>query len=615
MADLANDLLWTFAGINPETRTASFIDTQGKERTITWNENGTFSGLVEGTSLDLTDAARANLLNMQAHQIQLLMNPELIPLDDQGLSGRAFIKGTDTIVDLRKGGQFAAVEGIEDVFYDPVSGQFIDRAGDRLAQDKFEFEKLMETEEARLLGITTEQSGIAAAGTLQTGLQGLLDERAISGIEQPRLGQEAGGTLAGKLLEILDRRGEVTAIAQADPGRFVEAEFLRRGLQAPEAREVPLFGDTQLLEGIIQQLTSTQAPEFGDTSKLEGLINDLIITSQEAKTETPVTTAAPVAAPSKPTVDTRTLADFRREQGTPEFAITELDLSSPYPTLAHGGTTEENVMIVGDPQQPGVPNPEIVIDHPDGSIEVIPLNQLVGFRHGTGTVTAKEGKRRGLPHYAHGTEFTSETGNTFSSFTEDQTSTALLEQLQREGRLSGRGLFTLQSRQEEAEAAAVEQTRLAKEESDRLAESTLVRATSAPHIEPTPPAPTPKPDLSTPATITPQVIPQAVPTVPIQTDETFQNLPVLQFLKGMISRAAFNKLPTGNFEGAFGTQLPEAGQLNFNRLQDILNDPITVKLLESLFRSGSRDFGSEVERVKARAPIGQARATSGIRSG
>lgn len=102
-------------------------------------------------------------------------------------------------------------------------------------------------------------------------------------------------------------------------------------------------------------------------------------------------------------------------------------------------------------------------------------------------------------------------------------------------------------------------------------------------------------------------------SVPSYQDSAYQNLPGLEYLKGNLSSGQYGQLATGTSQGAFGTKLPEVGALNYRRLYDLMQDPISFQLVSSLFKSGSRDLPAEISRVQARAPIGQAVSTSLIR--
>ena len=97
-------------------------------------------------------------------------------------------------------------------------------------------------------------------------------------------------------------------------------------------------------------------------------------------------------------------------------------------------------------------------------------------------------------------------------------------------------------------------------------------------------------------------------------DESIQALPTLRFLQGQGTPQQFGQLATGTTPGAFGTDIPEAGSININRLAQIARDPTAIALLSSLFRSASRNLGSEASRAQARAPVGQNVISSLIRT-
>lgn len=97
-------------------------------------------------------------------------------------------------------------------------------------------------------------------------------------------------------------------------------------------------------------------------------------------------------------------------------------------------------------------------------------------------------------------------------------------------------------------------------------------------------------------------------------DSAYQNLPSLKYLQGGMSDADYNRLNTGYAPGAFGTNIPESGRINYNKYTKVAKDPYSLALVNSLYRGANRDLASEVSRAKARAPLGQAIATSLIRT-
>lgn len=97
-------------------------------------------------------------------------------------------------------------------------------------------------------------------------------------------------------------------------------------------------------------------------------------------------------------------------------------------------------------------------------------------------------------------------------------------------------------------------------------------------------------------------------------DDAYQNYPTLKYFDGRMPGSSYDTLNTGHATGAFGAQLPESGAINYGRFLNVQKDPLSLALLTSSYRSGSRDLLSEVARAKARAPFGQAVQTSLIRT-
>jgi len=96
-------------------------------------------------------------------------------------------------------------------------------------------------------------------------------------------------------------------------------------------------------------------------------------------------------------------------------------------------------------------------------------------------------------------------------------------------------------------------------------------------------------------------------------DEAYQNYSSLDYLKGG-SKNQYNKLNTGMFQGYGGAMLPESGAINYGNYLNVAKDPVSLAMLASHYKTGSRDLFAEVARAKARAPFGQAVQTSLIRS-
>lgn len=97
-------------------------------------------------------------------------------------------------------------------------------------------------------------------------------------------------------------------------------------------------------------------------------------------------------------------------------------------------------------------------------------------------------------------------------------------------------------------------------------------------------------------------------------DEAYQNFPTLAYAQGRMSKAKYNTLATGLARGAFGTEVPESGSLNYARYLDIAKDPEAAASLSSFYNAANRSLASTVAQAKARAPLGQAIQTSLIRT-
>ena len=103
-------------------------------------------------------------------------------------------------------------------------------------------------------------------------------------------------------------------------------------------------------------------------------------------------------------------------------------------------------------------------------------------------------------------------------------------------------------------------------------------------------------------------------TLPTYSDEMYQNLPSLKMLRGQMPVESYNQLNPGNAPGPFGTQLPESGALNYNRISQLMQDPVSFKLISSLYRAAGRDFAAEAGRAIVRAPLGNAAQGTLIRT-
>jgi hypothetical protein len=97
-------------------------------------------------------------------------------------------------------------------------------------------------------------------------------------------------------------------------------------------------------------------------------------------------------------------------------------------------------------------------------------------------------------------------------------------------------------------------------------------------------------------------------------DEAYQNYPTLSYFQGRTPKTSYDRLSTGYATGYGGAQLPESGRINYGDYLNVAKDPVSLAMLASHYKSGSRDLFAEVARAKARAPFGQAVQTSLIRT-
>ena len=90
-------------------------------------------------------------------------------------------------------------------------------------------------------------------------------------------------------------------------------------------------------------------------------------------------------------------------------------------------------------------------------------------------------------------------------------------------------------------------------------------------------------------------------------DYAINNTPSLRDLRGDPgSQGLLSKLGTGNVTGAFGTQLPLAGSINARDALELERSPQAYGVLQSLYNSASLDLTGEINRAKARGPRGRA---------
>ncbi len=585
-----------FADYNPEVGEITLVGPNG--------ESSVFSVLNGGANIvpkeiasagTAADIARNNLLNMQAAQLAALMSGDLIPLED----GRSIIRGTTTIVDTRVAGQFAPIEGIPGTFYDPVSGTFIDQNGQQLSRDRFEFERdFIFPEEQRQF-----------------------DES--QALDRENISAQNRRSVLSSLVQLQgqsDARGIAGAQAAADPGNFIAAENIRRGLAPPEQGETPLFPDVNF-----------------DGTGLADIMALLLGSGQQASTQASGGIAGAVT-PDAGNQDAALLSALNAERtkaGLPP--LTELP-----PGFAGGGV-------------PGLAEGESISNAPPAipfdAKEFARLQEVARLANLSNVIQPSGGIAAAAP-------ILSNTGG----LTDEQ----LLDQTLAEISAGSTGISSAaRINQDPAPIPAnqflqpgvedffpKEPAPMFDQSGRRLPALAQGGATTAPAFQVGDPVPGTGNKANPEMILNPENAPIQVirlsevlkdfprffagtssglgtaaapqdfptlrqdPTAPVArttADEDIQQTPGLRFIQGG-GDEDFNRLSTSTIEGPFGTGLPLAGALNFTRAQEALQDPITGPLLSSLFRAASLNFAGEVERARKRAPTGQSLASTLVRT-
>ena len=351
-----------------------------------------------------------------------------------------------------------------------------------------------------------------------------------------------------------------------------------------------------------------------------------------------------------------------RPEDTPQAPKpTGINVQTGLPYAAHGMVSKGlSSAVVGDPQTPGKPNPELVMGK---DMTVIPMNKL--------SDTARMMAKR-MPHMADGsdpfaqyrwlvpapapttTTATAPTATPAPALTAPATMTELAPQPSTTQPLStvaqpvaaqpvaAPQSITTQPSLSTAVAQPTNEATVANRDfateplAGSPALSSAVEPSPAPVSSPvaapissvvSPPA-TPVAGIPTPQTTIVQGVPTSAPLVQPPTnvlsgavnnpnlttypDEVLANLPVLQYLKDQSKGSMFNTLSTASVPGAFGGQIPEAGAYNARQIYEISQDPVAMQMLSSIFRSANRDMSGEFMRTLGRAPRGNAVSLSSI---
>ena len=139
----------------------------------------------------------------RAEALRKLIDPNygaLVPMPD----GTTRLNGTTTIIDTRVGGDLAPVSGIPDLFYDKVSKQFVDRSGNKI------------------------QAGQLAETIRNNTATQQLSQATLAETQRANMASEA---LKGQ--DLAQQQANTIAALYANPGNFVQREYMVRGLTPP----------------------------------------------------------------------------------------------------------------------------------------------------------------------------------------------------------------------------------------------------------------------------------------------------------------------------------------------------------------------------------------------
>jgi hypothetical protein len=401
--------------------------------------------------------ADANVTNMQGRQIGSLFDPNyadgaMVPMPD----GTMRINGTEIIVDPRQKGQFKPVTNAPGYLVDPLTGTVIDTNGNQIRRE--ELSETIRSNQARegltQAGINADvennRNRLALDSTVQVGRHNLdaattenehaltnqlttnrlnLDAFSSAGnlnndavnVETNRLNAltnrtAAGGNLALGQQELQDARTRNIIELASNPQNFVQREYETRALLAPPGYNGPAYKDNPNLNTAVNNLVNTTpdvsgllptytAPKFNPA-----VLPNASLPRITAPTYTQLNTTAPTIAPQAPAANNQPATQAQASQhfraaGVPDWALTPLG-------YAHGteGTTEDE-FIVGDPQQDGQVNPELVEIHnpgPNTTAEVTPLKDIMlgreieQFAEGTGRSKNNKSARKTDPDMFEG---------------------------------------------------------------------------------------------------------------------------------------------------------------------------------------------------------------------
>lgn len=467
------------------------------------------------------------------------------------------------------------------------------------------------------------------------------------------LGQ--AGTLSSALQGMYDTRTNNAIALKAAPSDFVQSEYATRALNGPIAEGVPGYKDVASLGDVIQRLINYKpnnpqptapvaapmpaAPQPG--TRPAAPVQTPFVPSAPPQAAAPVTprptTPQPTTATLTPkatlpavardaygrlpvTIDPNVAADpsgYRWDSANQGW-VDPAHGNAPYtPHAAHGGVMGAmQGFIAGDPQEDGQPNPEYIQMQPGGGASVTPLRDMIPRMAYGGTIEGSTDDQWGgnIPGGGYGGGIAG--GNML--YPQGGNLGQAVKPLTMPGGSPGPAPYGGVSSGGGATAGGYPQP----VSGPVSAPGTMVNQAAIPQVASSAapgqsaignfPSDVPNELLNRPSASGAAPAPQV--TLPSYNDAAYQNLPLLQYLQGLIGDQQFGTLATGTTPGAFGTRIPEAGATNYGRMLQLQKDPVAWGMAQSLYKSANRDIGQTLAKAKARAPLGQTVATSLVRT-
>lgn len=261
-----------------------------------------------------------------------------------------------------------------------------------------------EQEGNRLRGVETEQQGRYQQGQLANEMARLSQEGAYQegqlGLGTKRLALDTAAQAAdaaAKAQQNALAKQQYIGKVLSSPSDFIARAFGQRGVASPQAAITQADLINQINQEYAANPTTFAAP--GQTSGA-----DLVKVPKAYAEGTPAPSATAQVDPETKRLQSRVdslgkLLQYVDSSDTQHRLVDELAEAKQRlaPNGAEHGMVNDKAAIVGDPQMPGVPNPEMVVNPTGAPMAVVPMNKMGGGR---------------LSAYAFGTPYTKPSSST-----------------------------------------------------------------------------------------------------------------------------------------------------------------------------------------------------------